>query len=109
MGVRLARVGGLLSIAVSVVVAILLAAASHRGFNLANLGTLLAGGIGGLLAFAWPGRRLLVGLGCALVVAGMVPALLGGVGLLYLPSAVCLGISAAMRRSSGPAQRVVGP
>ena len=83
---------------VSAVLAVLLATVAHVGFNAANLGTIFAGAFGGALAFFRPDTRLVVGLGCVFVIAGMVPALIGGVGLLYFPSVVCLGVSAAMGR-----------
>ncbi len=103
MGNRLARVGGVLSMAISALIAILLATVAHEGFNLANVGTLLAGAVGGGLAFAWPDRRLVVLLGCVLIFLGMVPALIGGVGLPYFPSVICLGVSVALRRHPQPA------
>jgi hypothetical protein len=98
MGNRLARAGGALSIGVSALLAVLLATVADAGFNLANVGTLVAGALGGGLAFVRPDRRFVVGLGCFLVILGMVPALIGGVGLLYFPSVVCLSVSAAMSR-----------
>lgn len=99
IGYRLARVGGVSSIGVSLILAVLLATVAHAGFNLANVGALLAGAAGGGLAIAWPDRRRVVGFGGIIAILGMVPALLGGVGLPYLPSVICLGASAALRRN----------
>jgi hypothetical protein len=96
--IRLGRFGGLLAVGVSLIVGFLVGIVSDVGFNAANLATLLACGIGGAIAATWPASRALVAIGLVSVILGMLPALMGGVGLLYVPSVVCLTI-ATIRRS----------
>jgi hypothetical protein len=106
MKTKLARIGGGVALAVTGVIAILLATTSDEGFNVANIATLLAGAIGGGLALRWPNRSLAVASGAILLLVGAVPALIGGVGLLYLPSIILLVISALKSRSAMMTGRV---
>jgi hypothetical protein len=82
------RVGGALSLVVSVA---LLISVTVRGLvNGLNLWTIVLGGVAGLLALQprATGRALVVAV--ALLVGAALPALIGGIGWLYLPSLILL-------------------
>lgn len=58
----------------------------HVGFNAANGWTILLGAAGSLVAILWPRSTPLRLVSTVLLVLGLLPALVGGLGLLYLPA-----------------------
>jgi hypothetical protein len=83
-----ARIGGLLAVAVSVV---LLVSVVFRGLvNPLNLWTVLLGAIAGTLALQRRPTRLALFVSIVLLVGAALPALIGGVGYLYVPSIILL-------------------
>ncbi|HSL12418.1 MAG TPA: hypothetical protein VLA82_13995 [Actinomycetota bacterium] len=88
-----ARVAGGLAVAVAIVVAVSLPL-RDVDFNAANLWTLLLGAAGGLLAFLARSKGSLAGATVAITLAAL-PALVGWVGWLFLPSLVILILSLA--------------
>ncbi len=83
-----ARIGGLLAVAVSVV---LLVSVVFRGLvNPLNLWTILLGAIAGTLALQRRPTRLALFVSIVLLVGAALPALIGGVGYLYVPSIILL-------------------
>jgi len=97
--VRLTRVGGTLAVAVS---SLLLVVVLVRdvGVNPLNGWTIFMGAAGGIIAAASPTRTRIP---CAwlMVFLAALPALVGGFGLLYVPSLVLLPIG---RRVVAPAK-----
>jgi len=94
----LARLAGGVAVGISAVIAFLLVFIANEGVNLLSGATLVGTAVGGGLAIAWPDRRWVVVLGGLLIIVAIYPALIGGVGLLYVPSAVGLGVAAALIR-----------
>src|SRR2546423_12558165 len=83
-----ARVGGLLAISVS---GVLLASVVFRHLtNALNLWTILLGAIAGVLALQKRPTRLGLTLCEIFLVAAALPALIAGVGFLYIPSIVLI-------------------
>ena len=83
-----ARAGGLLAISISVV---LLASVVLRGLEDAlNIWTIVLGAIAGVLALQHRPTRLGLFLCVILLIAAALPALIGGVGYLYVPSILLL-------------------
>jgi hypothetical protein len=64
------------------------------GFNPANLWTLVACGLAGVIAVRWPSKPFVV---MTLVLVGAAPAVFGGFALLYLPSLALLLASLVVR------------
>lgn len=83
-----ARIGGWLAVGVSV---FLLGFVFGRdvGLNVLNGWTIAAGAAGGLMAVARPRPAALFGAEALLVLA-MLPAMVGGLGLLYVPSLILI-------------------
>ena len=83
-----ARAGGLLALAVSVV---LLLSVIFRGIvNALNLWTIVLGAIAGVLALQRRPTRLALFVSIVLLVGAALPAAIGGVGYLYVPSVILL-------------------
>jgi hypothetical protein len=79
-----ARVGGLIAVFISVV---LLASVVFRHLtNALNLWTIVLGAMGGLLALQQRPTRLGLTLCEIFLLAAALPAVMGGVGFLYVPS-----------------------
>lgn len=102
---RLAQIGGGLAVLISVVIILVLGLVAHEGLNLLNLATLIGGMVGGGVAVLWPQKRWVVALGGLVILLAMVPALIGGVGLLYFPSVVALELSAILQHRKVARQR----
>jgi hypothetical protein len=83
-----ARAGGLLAVAVSVV--LLVSILFRGGLNAVNLWTIVLGGVAGVLALQRRPTRLALFVSIVLLVGAALPAAIAGVGYLYIPSVILL-------------------
>lgn len=102
-GDRLIAVGAVMALGVSVVLSMSLLIRPDVGFNLLNMATILPTSAAALLAFFRSRNVLALIIANAVLIAAAFPALLSGVGLLYLPSLVLfiLGTTWRIRHRRG--------
>jgi hypothetical protein len=95
-----ARVGGLIAISLSV---LLLGSVMVRHLtNALNLWTIVLGAVGGLLALQERPTRLGLILCEIFLIAAALPAAIGGVGFLYVPSILLVGAGILFKAGSTP-------
>lgn len=92
-GAALTRLGGHLAVLVSIVLAVIVLS-RDAGPNWLNGSTIVLGAAGGVLAVVAVNRLQLAAAWVVMLLA-MAPALIGGLGLLYVPSLILLPIGRA--------------
>jgi hypothetical protein len=70
-----------------------------EGLNPLNGVTLLAGVVGGATAMIWADKPLVLVLAGVAITLASVPALIGGVGLLFIACALAIEVAAVWQRS----------
>jgi hypothetical protein len=93
--------GGTLALLVSILLLVSVMSRPRVGLNWVNGFTIFLAGLGGVLALRWPNLSFFA---APLIIVAALPALAGGVGLLYVPAVVCL--AAAPLVDSGKPRRV---
>ncbi|MBI4260385.1 MAG: hypothetical protein HY658_07450 [Actinobacteria bacterium] len=88
--VRLARIGGVVTVATSVVVAAVTAAVSHMDGT--AVGVLAFAALPGALALSWPGRVGVLMTADLLLVVALVPMLWAWVFAAYLPALAVMAL-----------------